>query len=164
MSNQFKMLKKLSVKTVYGKVSVRDIPKGGSIPIMTVFGRAMAAKPIQTPLGDSLAFHGDFRAIANSGERFCAMVCYLPPVAANYLGAALQEGKAVEFAFKVSASDNPQSPVGYEYTCEPVNVSESGADPLAHLVERLTGAPALPAPAEQPTEAPAGKTPAKKRR
>lgn len=150
---KFSIIKKIGTKTVYGKVTVRDIPQGGELPLFQVFGRAVAKKVIETQYGESIVFQGDFRAINAKGERFASMVCFLPPDAAALVAAQMDGGVVVEFAFKIGVNDNPDSPVGYAYTVEPIQIAEGGRDPLAHLVERVTGeAPALPDPNKNPQE------------
>lgn len=153
-SQKFAIVKKLSVKAIHGKVSVRDIPQGGEQVIGTFFGRAVGHKTITTDKGDSLAFSGDFRAINAAGARFASMTMYLPNEAAGYLAAQIKSGEAVEFAFKVSVADNPDSPVGYEYRCEPLQVAEGQGDPLGHLVKAITGE--TPAPAALPDKSKGG--------
>lgn len=137
MSVQF--LKKVTIKTVYGKVQQRDIPKDGEIEIGTFYGRAMDKKHVSTNLGDSICLLGDFRAINARGEHFAGMQMYLPPVAAAHVAAGLNSGGAVEFAFRIGARDNAESPVGYEYTVTPVNVSQDGKDPMDRLTQLVTG-------------------------
>lgn len=157
---KFTVIKKIGTKTVYGKVSVRDIPQGGALELFSVFGRAVGKKLISTAMGDSIAFAGDFRAINCRGERFMAMTAYLPPQAAAFVSASMKDGEPLEFAFKVSVSDNPDSPVGYQYDVEPIPTGAGGTDPLAHLVAAVTGTKAAelePPKPRQDAQKPRGK-------
>lgn len=135
------LLKKLSVKGVCGNIKTPE--PGVTVPLMVIMGYAKTLQVKPTLFGDSIGFHGDFKAIdVTTGEEFRSGVCYLPDVAASLLSNALDVsgGSAVEFAFNIGiigVAPRVEGETGkYEYRCAALmNASEN--DPLRALEARL---------------------------
>ena len=154
------LLKKLSVKGVCG--NIKTPAPGEQVALMIVMGYAKSSEIKKTLFGDSIGFHGDFKAVdKDTGEEFRSGVCYLPDVAAHLLSEALNasEGNAVEFAFNigiVGVAPRVEGEQGkYEYRCAPL-MEAAENDPLK-LLEARVKAGALAAPKQKAIEAPAGK-------
>ena len=143
-----KLLKKISYKTVCGKVNRREIPEGGAIKVMRVIGQATDIKSGNSDYGMWNSFLGNFEATnVRTGEVFRSGQIFLPGTAENLLMGAVKgaAGAPVAFGFDISVVDSPDSQISYEYGVESImDVSET--DPIALLKQQMTSAPALPAP------------------
>lgn len=135
------LLKKISVKNVCGDIKAPAI--GETVEKMVIMGYAKSTEIKKTTFGDSVGFHGDFKAIdVSTGEEFRSGVCYLPDVAENLLSNAMDDagGAVVEFGFSVSVigvkGRTPEEPTKYEYRCKPLTESAEN-DPLALLENRI---------------------------
>lgn len=152
-----KAIKKISVKTVFGKIdnALRaKLVDGNQVPVMQIIGRVVAVKEKDTDYGKSVGLLGLFRATNSvTGEVFEAPVAWLPDVVSMTVAAAIEPGRPAELAAEilVQASD---SPVGYEYVARAL-LSGGENDPLAALAAKVgAAAPQLAAPkaAEPPTK------------
>jgi len=147
------LLKKLSVKGVCGNI---EAPAPGvERGMMVIMGYTKSKEIKVTTFGDSVGFHGDFKAVdMNTGEEFRAGACYLPDVAESMLSSAMDANDGVvEFAFEISiigVKGRTEGEVGkYEYRCKPL-MSAAENDPLALLETRLKqGMIAAPKKAEE---------------
>lgn len=151
MSN-LSLLKKLSYKTVCGKINRRELPEDKStLHVMRVIGVANKLVTGNSDFGAFVGFLGNFEATnVKTGEVFRSGQMFLPPIASNLLEAAIAhaEGKNVEFGFDIGVKEDDASAVGYIFTATPL-IDAGESDPVAMLKSRIT-APALPAPKTQP--------------
>jgi len=145
-------LRKISAKTVWGKIKAEHIPEKGSKPLYRVIGQAMGTREGDGDYGDWVALVGNFEAVnLETGEVFDAPQCFLPePFHSAIVKKVSAEGTiAVDFAFEVGVkAPGPDATVRYEYTCKAL-ADPSKADPLAALRSRL---PALPPPPKKEGE------------
>jgi hypothetical protein len=142
--------RKISAKTVWGKVKRSDIPEQGVKVLFTIIGQAMGVRKGEGEYGPWVALVGTFEAVnAVTGEVFAGPEAFLPEPFNSMIANKLQgEGAvhAIDFAFEVgikSAPNEDTTRVPFEYTCKPLQ-DPSKADPLAALRGRLPKA--LPAP------------------
>lgn len=155
-----KLLKKITVKGVLErKPTAALLGDANNFAIMTVFGTATSCKPEKHEFGDGNfseynRFRGNFSAVrVSDGEEFRSGTLIMPDVAGDALAgvmADLEEGKAsVQFAFFIGIK-NSESPIGYEYTAEPLTEPQEH-DPLLQMRRQLLGdsnTPKLAAPTE----------------
>lgn len=153
-----RLLKKITVKGVMEKKpSAAWLGDKDTHDIMTVFGTATRVQHGTHEFGDGNLseydkFAGNFSAVrANDGTEFRSGVLILPDVAGGPLAGVvsqLTEGeKAIEFAFFISMKKS-ETPIGYEYSAEPLTEPEEH-DPLLQMRGRLLGnanVPKLTAP------------------
>lgn len=149
-------VKKLSVATVFGKIKLSELVEKKVMPVMEVFGAAVAVKSGISNFGEWRSLQGTFRA-TNPVTRqvFQGSTLFLPEVAMIPVEVALAAGaRSVEFAVRVlvryAAEDEGHKAGGsaYEYTFESM-VPPSEDDPLERMSKRLI---ALAAPAETAAE------------
>jgi len=136
-------IKKITVKTVHGKV---EKPKKDTL-LMRVIGVVHGVRTGSTQYGDFVAFRGAFKGIRLSdGEVFSAGQCLLPDCVSDTLAATIMQSdvKSADFAFDIGVKPADNA-VGYEYYAASL-VKASETDPLAALEARITAA--LPAPAK----------------
>jgi hypothetical protein len=143
-------VRKLSAKTIMGKIKKDWIPEKGSTPLFQVIGQTYGIREGEGEYGKWTALVGTFEAInLKTGEFFSGPECFLPEPFNSMIANQLKgEGavKAVDFAFEVGLKPpGPDSTVQYEYTCKPINDPKQG-DPLKELRARLPKFAALPAP------------------
>lgn len=132
------LVRKLSVKTVYGKVS-RALTE--SVHVMRAYGVATGTMAGETDNGEWTALLGKFKAInPKTGVESMSTKLFMPDVAQEIIVATLQNGaEAVEFALDIYADPDESSTTGYTYSAVPL--TEDGAD---DALDRLAGAlPAL---------------------
>ena len=156
-----KLVKKLSAKTVIGKVKEHlpkdekgGIIKGVEVALMRVIGLASGIKTGNSTYGEWTAFTGTFKAInLRTGEIIIgATQLFVPEIVEGLLIEAVRgsDGNPVEVAFDIGAVGN-DSEVGYEYTARPLfERVATASDPMAQLEARLPSLPALAAPASEP--------------
>lgn len=144
------LLKKLSFKTVVGKVNRRELPENGeSMLVMRVIGVANKTVTGNSDFGAFVGFLGNFEATnVATGEVFRSGQMFLPNVCSNLLEAAVAAngGANVEFGFDIGVKEADNA-IGYEYTAAPI-IEASETDPVALLKSRIS-APALPAPTKR---------------
>lgn len=135
--------RKISAKTVWGKVKRADIPEKGVKPLYTVIGQAMGVRKGEGDFGPWVALVGTFEAVnLETAEVFSGPECFLPEPFNAMIANKLQgEGKshAIDFAFEVgikAAPEDDPTRVPYEYTCKPIQDPTAG-DPLKALRGRL---------------------------
>lgn len=140
MSNS-KMIKKLSVKTVYGDVKpLRKLENGTETKVMTVFGMATGSKSGQSTLPDGtisnwVGLTGFFEGINPvSGEVFQSTSLFLPDIALNMILPMVLQGKNPEFALEIIVVTSDTSNVGFEYSFKPIAQND---DPLAAMREKV---------------------------
>lgn len=148
MSNQ-NMLKKISAKTLFGKIEAPEKAK----EMFALYGVANGTKTGKSQFGDWLAFTGDFEAAnTETGESFRAPVCFLPEPAQGMLEAALMKNAdGVEFSFIVGIKPADNA-FGYEYTVRPVKQANQ-SDALAALRDMTQEAMMKSLPAPKKSEA-----------
>jgi hypothetical protein len=96
------------------------------------------------------ALIGIFRAIAPSGEVYESGMCFLPDVALGMITGQLNAGAVgVDFAFRLYAVLDENSPVGFSYRAEPLlNTVDNPLDRIAKLLTapKMDDAPVIPDP------------------
>lgn len=155
------VVRKITVKVVNGGNRPAPFaeadPMGTKRHLITVIGRASKAEAAssQMPNGDVseyFRFRGQFAAWKGEmgeGEEFRSGVAILPSVAADFLAGefASDETQSVDFAFKIGIKKS-DSPVQYDYTCEPLVQQAEDSDPLKAIQAKAAAAQkALAAPA-----------------
>lgn len=144
-----KIVKKISMKTICGKVSVKNLPDEGDKPLMRVIGQAKGIKTGTSDYGDWAALTGIFEATnIETGEVYRSGVCFMPEIAQDMVIPALMQDSAtaVDFAFEIGAEASEDSSVGYVYTIKPL-IEAAESDPLRALSEQVQKS--LPAPKEE---------------
>jgi len=138
-------LKKITTKTVHGKIDPKtDVPKEGeeATQIMTLVGRIVSAQNKETTFGPYVEFKGSFEAVdAKSGKRFYSSKCLLPEVAQDLIAApfiADNPPANLDFAFQIGVRWS-DSPIGYEFSCNPLVEVESESDPLKEIKSKVSG-------------------------
>lgn len=165
------IIRKITIKTC-GDFTVKRIKEllskveeGQSVDLLKVAGLATGAATGQTDKGQFTRLSGQFVGTdLTTGELYQSGQCILPEYIGSQLGAALmmQDGKAVQFAFKIAAKRKDSALTGYEYAVSPL-IDSRPTDAMSELM-KLAGIeakadPTLPAP----PSAPAVKTPAKEK-
>lgn len=121
-------LKKITIKTVCGTPSIRDLPADGSeVVCMKVAGYAAGTKQGETQYGTWNALLGEFAATnMGTGEVFMAKSCLLPDALGEALvdtvTAKLQDDASSKVAFRVmvSVKISQRDPNKYEYVTRPL--------------------------------------------
>ena len=141
-----KIIKKISTKTVVGNINAKMLPEDGSIrELYQVIGIASAVQGGESNYGAWQCLSGRFRAAnLETGDGVGSMKAFLPTIAHDLVAPQIVEGAQVEFALIIGARRSDSSPAGYEYTAEPVFVSE--ADPMKQLAKRVEAARRVEAP------------------
>ena len=136
-----KVIKKISTKTVFGSVNARFLPEDGSTKeLYNVMGIATSVQVGESNYGAWECLRGRFRAVnLATGEEVEAGQAFLPALAHELVAPQVLEAQAVEFALLIGARLSESSPVGYEYTAEPL-LEPSEADPISQLVKRVEAA------------------------
>lgn len=149
MSENMQVVRKLSTKTIVGNVKPLIANATDKVFLYFIGGKAIGVKKGESNYGAWTAFTGDFVAKTHK-ETYRSSKAFLPPVVSDPIEAAFKDtGEEIEFAFNIFVKKN-DTPVGYEYVCEPViKIRES--DALAAIMEKAilppaNTAPALPAP------------------
>lgn len=125
------VVRKLTVKGVYGDVRVKDIPEGDELKICRMAGIAKAVDRGQSNYGDWEALVGDCAATNyTTGEIFVGSSCFVPgamgPALCNALENAQREDATavLKFAVDVSVKVSPRDGNKYEYIVRPVIESD----------------------------------------
>ena len=148
-----KLVTKLSVKTVAGKIAA---PAENADPIIVAefVGIADGHKSVQSPFGDAVEFLGNFAGKSAKGVEYRARKLFLPGVAEELLIDAMAragDGVPVEFGFRIAVIHSEKGTTGYAYIAEPLFENRE-TDPLAALIAKANKA--LPPPdAEKPAPA-----------
>ena len=135
------VIKKLSTKTVFGNISAKILPEDGSTKeLYNVVGIAGSVEVGESNYGAWQCLSGRFRALnLETGEEVEAGKAFLPSLAHDLVASQIVDGAQVEFALAIGARRSESSPVGYEYTAEPLlELSES--DPMNQLAKRVEAA------------------------
>lgn len=142
------IIKKISAKTVCGKIKQEVLGKDGDDQdvigfrersLMRVIGVATGVRTGTTNFGEFVAFRGQFQATdLSTGKEFRSSQCFLPDDVTGMIHAQLASGdtKAVEFAFDIGIRPRDDLPIGYEYTSKPL-LKPSENDPLTNLLAKL---------------------------
>lgn len=150
------LVKKISTKTVMGTVPTPEV--GKTVQLFRVVGVARKMRYVETNLGQSVGFRGDWRAVRFSDhEQFEANEAFFPVVIQGLLEAAMQEMEAdgeIKCAFDIGvrgvAKKTPAS-CPYEYSITPL-VKPQQTSTMTELLEQTNKQRALPTPtAERPT-------------
>lgn len=146
----FKLIKKLSAKTVMGAVKslAKELKAGEVLDCFEVIGKTIDTKTGETDNGDWVSFTGRFEAVnLITGIVYRAGNLFLPSVAEELVLQALEESEGgVELAFRVSIREDESSATGYVYEVAPLMAPHED-DELARLRESL---PQLAAPSAKP--------------
>lgn len=133
-------INKITVATVYGKVSVKDIPEGGELKLCRMAGFANDVKQGESNYGPWQAMRGEFSARNDqTGEIFASATCIVPGAMGDMLVnatlAALGEdaNARVKFSVDVSVRVSPRDANKYEYVVRPV-IENALAAPAVDLL------------------------------
>lgn len=148
VANAGKILNKISVKTVCGKIDRKrfygeNAPADGKIPVMRVMGIANGFKTGTSDNGDWIAILGQFAATdLSTGEIARSGQCFLPISATGLVHAALRaEGvQHVEFAFDIVAVLDESSATGYIYETHSL-IAPKEDDPVTKMMAALSAIP-----------------------
>lgn len=153
-----KILKKITVRDVCGKITIDDIAKAkseGVLQLCDIIGIARKARPGSTAMGEFVKFVGSFRAKnLQTGEIFSSGAVILPGAVPDLLYGALGETEGeVQFGFRVGIKYDENAIAKYVYEVESL-LAPSEADPVELLASRISSGGQLPAPvqAEEPQE------------
>jgi len=142
-----KYLKKLSVKTVCGKLDFgKDAKDGAEISLMHVFGQAQGVKAGTSSFGEWEALTGNFEAVnLADGEAYRAATLFLPDLAHDPLVMAMKANpdSPIDFAIEITAKKDSAVAVGYTYGMKTLIEAET-ADPLKALREKAAKQLAAP--------------------
>lgn len=137
------LVKKISTKTVIGKIAKADIPAKGMKPLYRVVGIAQGTKVGESNYGGFVGFRGNFKATRISdNEVIHSAVAFLPQMATDLLLPAVesdQSGMGVQFGFDIGIKA-AETATGYEYTVTPLVENANTLDALE------AGLPKLPSP------------------
>ena len=147
-----KLLKKVTVRTIYGDVDQAEVKEVGTLPLCRIIGRTNKAKPGQTDKGSFIRFVGEFVGInAKTGKSQSSAACILPNVAEDLVFGAMQPNKetgeipTVEFAFDIAVEYDEKSVTKYRYAVFPVFKAKP-SDALADLLGKMDSVPMLEGP------------------
>lgn len=149
MSNEAKILPKLSLKGMKAQPAKNSVEVNKPFDIATIYGIAQKAESVTTTFGDSTRFSGSFKgANLTTGETFRSGKVFLPGIVEEMLADAVADAPdgGVEFAFVIGVEHSDKGSMGYAYTVRPLTkIKES--DALAHLDSLVESSlKALPAP------------------
>jgi len=144
------VVRKITVKVVNGgnrpAAFPEDAKMGEKRHLITVIGRASKAEEKSTTMlnGDQseyLRFRGSFAAWKGDigdGIEYRSGAMILPGVAADFLAGsfASEDTQSVDFAFKIGIKKS-DSPVQYDYTCEPIVQDAEDSDPLKAIQAKV---------------------------
>lgn len=160
--SQTKLVSKLSMKGIGAQPPRHSIAEGEHKIIAVIYGHAHKHDVVTTTFGDSVRFHGAFKALNSStGEYYSAGKCFLPDVVTELLVNAIdnmpESATSVEFALEIGVEYSEKGNTGYVYTVRPlVELKES--EPLLALEQVvLANMKALPAPEEKAEKPAKGK-------
>lgn len=143
-SNAPSVVKKLSVKTVYGDILVKDIPEGAELKVARFAGIATATDHGGSTYGDWRCIVGECAATNyQTGEIFIGRSCFIPGAMGDAiidaLTAAQREdaGASLKFSVDVSVKVSGRDANKYEYIVRPV--IESNITNEAMLLLSLEG-------------------------
>lgn len=133
--------RKISAKTVMGKIKKDWIPEKGTKPLFQVIGQVYGTRKGEGDYGPWVALVGTFEAVnLITGEAFTGPECFLPEPYNGMIADKLTgEGRvnAVDFAYEIGLTPpGPDSTVQYEYSCKPIHDPTAG-DPLKALRSRI---------------------------
>jgi len=144
-SAEMRPLKKLTPKTVLGKVSNLALPLGSETPVYRVIGIANSMTVAESETGSIVKFKGDFYAVSLvNGNKFVSSVCVLPGDATKLAEEALigLNSGSIEFAFDVMLQTFCDSS-SYEFASLEL-VSPRKASPLDALLSMVGESYKLP--------------------
>lgn len=136
---------------------VGGVAEGEAVALLKIAGNSTAAKTAQTDKGEYTKLLGSFIGTdLTTGELFQSGQCILPEFVGGVMGEALKAGKAVRFAFEISARRKESAVTGYEFVVKPLLSAES-SDAMKELatlagIDLAKAPPALP-PAAAPAPA-----------
>lgn len=131
---------KVSVKTVFGKIDVKQLAAKSdkAFPIMRIIGIAKKVLTGSSQFGDWIGFAGDFEAVnLVTGEIFHGGKCFLPAPVTNMLAGQFSEKiDTVRFGFVISAKYSDAANTKYEYISNSL-IAPAEDNPLSQLKKEL---------------------------
>lgn len=125
------VVRKLTIKNVFGDIRVKDIPEGEELKIVRFAGIARAVDRGQSNYGDWQSLVGDCAATNYAtGEIFVGSSCFVPAAMGDALCNALESAQqedasaTLKFAVDVSVKVSPRDANKYEYVVRPVIESD----------------------------------------
>lgn len=129
------MLSKISVKTVFGTIKVKEIIElKEPLKLMRVYGIAKRILTGTSDFGEWVGFGGMFQAVnKQTGENFVSGRCFLPTPVTNMLsGQFVKDIESIRFGFDISVKFNEGVTCKYEYISSAI-VKMAEDNPLALL-------------------------------
>ena len=123
------IVRKITIKTcgnftvarIKEVMAAAKLAEGASIPLLKIVGETTSAKTGQTDKGTFTKLGGSFIGTdLTTGELFQSGVCILPDFVGAQLGAALQQGESVRFAFVIGAQRADTAITGYAFVIKPL--------------------------------------------
>lgn len=137
---QIELVKKISTKTLVGKITRDLIPAKGTLYLFRIIGNAVGTKIGESTYGGFIGFRGNFKAtVIADGTEVRSAVAYLPAMATDLLLAAVEGNEAnggVQFAFDVGIKAG-DTPTGYEYVVTPLVEAKDSLDQLENTLAKL---------------------------
>jgi hypothetical protein len=173
------IIRKLTIKSISDKPTLKDLIEHTEIPLCRVYGIANGMKPDSTDYGNFVRFMGDFRGTnLKTGEQVRSGQMIMPKIIEDLIAGQLvnPEISALEFGFEIGMRLDETVATKYVYTAKSL-IEAAENDPLIALenkmklltsnvtqikpVEEKASEPApAPAPAPDPEQ---GKAASKKR-
>lgn len=122
------VVKKLSVATIWGKITPKQIPQDGELKICRIAGTAYATYSGQSTYGEWVCMVGEFAATNyETGEIFIGKSAFVPGAMGDALIGALNMAQkedasaTLKFSVDVSIKANKREPESkYDYVVRPV--------------------------------------------
>jgi len=132
----------------------KNLPEGGSMPLLRIAGETTEAKVGQTDKGEYIRLLGNFFAQnMTNNEQFQSAQCILPTFISEPLAAALRVSQSVDFALEIHATEDADSAVGYVFSVKSLQQAEP-TDKMKRLM-LAAGIKDTPAKEEPAKEEPA---------
>lgn len=142
MASEMQLLKKISTKTVVGKITRDMIPAKGTKYLFRIMGTAVGTKVGESNYGGFIGFRGNFKAVkVDDQTEVRSAVAFLPAMATDLLLAAVEGNEAsggVQFAFDVGIKAG-DTPTGYEYVVTPLVEAQDTLSQLESSLPKLPG-------------------------
>jgi len=138
--NEVQLVKKISTKTIVGKITRDMIPAKGTKYLFRIMGSAVGTKVGESNYGGFIGFRGNFKAVKVDDQTVVrSAVAFLPAMATDLLLAAVEGNEAgggVQFAFDVGIKAG-DTPTGYEYVVTPLVEAQDSMDQLEASLPKL---------------------------
>lgn len=159
-----KIIKRLSIKTLFGDIDLEKLPEKGAKKLVQIVGIVTGLHVGKSMLGDLVVLKGSFLGLnLETGQKVFSSKCLVPDSLTDEISVllAIKENNALEFAVVIEAKRNPDIAKGYEFVIVSL-VPISKSEPLASLLARVPAIEGFSVP-DQKTAAPSKKKVAAKK-